>query len=154
MLLAKDIMKVNVTTIDKSASLRELSKLLAERGLTGVPVTDKDKRLIGMISVRDLIREEARTLGANLEYQDIYELFTSAASPEEAGGVSSKHLWVEEVMSRDLHTATELTPVREICKIMYTHNVHRVPILREGKVVGIVTAMDVFRGVAEGKKIE
>jgi CBS domain-containing protein len=154
MLLAKDIMKVNVTTIDKSASLQELAKLLTEKGLTGVPVTDKDKRLIGMISVRDLIREEARVLGSNLEYQDIYELFSRDADPAETSGVSTKHLWVEEVMSRDLHTATKLTSVQDVCKIMYSFNVHRVPILRDGKVVGIVTAMDVFKAIAEGRRFD
>jgi CBS domain-containing protein len=154
MLSAKDIMKVNVTTIDKSASLRELSKLLAEKGLTGVPVTDKDKRLIGMVSVRDLIREEVRAHGANLEYQDIYELFSPETNPEESSGFSIKHSWVEEVMSRDLYTASESTSVREICRTMHTHNVHRVPILRDGKVVGIVTAMDVFKAIAEGKQFD
>ena len=153
MLVAKDIMTRDVITIEQSASLRELSKLLSEKGITGVPVIDEERHLIGMISMRDLIREEVRSLGANLEYQDIYELFSSALNTEEVEGVSVRQLWVEEVMSRTLHTATESTPVCDIAEIMHAQNVHRVPILKNGKVIGLVTAMDVIRAVAEGKVV-
>ncbi len=69
MLTAKDIMTRDVITIHYSASIRELSRLLAENKITGIPVIDDDKRLVGMISMRDLIREEVRMLGASPEYQ-------------------------------------------------------------------------------------
>lgn len=149
MLLAKDIMTRDVITIHHSASIRELSKLLSERGITGVPVTDEQNRLLGMISMRDVIREEVRRLGQNLENQDIYELLSSALSVEDTED-SAPLLWVEEVMSQPLYTATENTPVCDICKLMFTHNIHRIPILRDGTVVGLVTAMDVVRTVADG----
>jgi CBS domain-containing protein len=152
MLFAKDIMTRDVITIHHSASIRDLSKLLSERGITGVPVTDEENRLFGMISMRDVIREEVRRLGANLEYQDIHELFSSALNAEE-GEDSTPQLWVEEIMSRTLYTATEETPVCDICKLMFTHNLHRIPILRDAKVVGLVTAMDVIRTVAEGDRL-
>jgi len=152
MLRAQDIMTRDVITIEHTASLRELSKLLAERGITGVPVIDGERNLLGMVSMRDVIEEEVRSLGANLEYQDIYELFSSALNTEEAEGVSARGLWVEEIMSRALYTADESTPVREICRAMHMHNVHRIPVLRDGKVVGLVTAMDVLRAVSEGKQ--
>lgn len=151
MLLAKDIMTHDAISIHHSASLRELSKLLAENGISGVPVVDDDNRLIGLITLRELIGEEVRSLGANLEYQDIYELFSSALNTEETEGVSMKHLWVEEIMSRNPCTATETTPVPEICKLMHTHGVRHIPILRDDKVVGLVTAMDVVKTVSEGK---
>lgn len=153
MLLAKDIMTYDVLTIDVSASIRDLLKLLADKRITGVPVIDREEKMVGMVSMRDLIREEVRTLGANLEYQEIYELFSSALNTEEAEGVSFKHLWVEEIMSRRLYTATESTPVNEICTIMHTHRVHRVPILRDGKVVGIVTATDVIGAISHGRLV-
>lgn len=153
MLLAKDIMIRDVVTIGRSASVRELSKLLTERRITGVPVVDSDRRPVGMVSMRDLIREQVRALSANPEHQEIYELFSSALNVEEAEGLSYKHLWVEDIMSHDLHTAEETAPVTEICAIMQAHGVHRVPILRSGKVVGIVTATDVIRAISEGKRI-
>ena len=153
MLQAQDIMTRDAITIAHTASLRELSKLLFEKGITGVPVIDDEKRLLGMVSMRDLIREQVRAIGANLEYEDIYELFSSALNVEEAEGVSFKHLWVEEIMARDIFTATESTPVREICATMHTHNVHRVPILRGDKIVGLVTAMDFLRAVSEGNQV-
>jgi CBS domain-containing protein len=153
MLLAKDIMTREPITIHRSASLRELSKLLAEKGITGVPVVDEEKRLLGMISMRDLMMEEVRSLSENLDYQDIYELFSSALNVEESEGTSVRQLWVEELMARKVYTASETTPVREICRIMYMYNVHRIPILRDEKLVGLVTAMDVVRVVSQSSQI-
>lgn len=149
MLLAKDIMTRDVITIHYSSSIKELSKLLSERGITGAPVTDKDNRLLGMISMRDVIREEVRLLGAHREYQDIYELFSSAMNVEEGEQVSVPQLWVEEIMTRNIHSAAEDTPVCDICKMMHGYNIHRIPILRDRKVVGLVTAMDIVRTMAE-----
>lgn len=153
MLTARDIMTRDVITIHYSASLRELFKVLAENKITGIPVIDDDKKLVGMISMRDLIREEVRALGTNPEYHDIYELFSSALNMEEAEGVSVRHLWVEEIMSHKLHTAVESTPARELCAIMSKHKVHRLPILKDGRLVGLVTATDVIRMIANGKEI-
>ncbi|RJP25585.1 MAG: CBS domain-containing protein, partial [Candidatus Abyssobacteria bacterium SURF_5] len=118
MLLAKDIMTRDVITIHYSASIRDLSKLLSERGITGVPVTDENNRLLGMISMRDVIREEVRRLGASFDYQDIHELFSAALATEESEAPGPQ-LWVEEIMSRNLYTATETTPVCEICRLTH-----------------------------------
>ncbi len=153
MLKAKDIMKRDVVTIHSSASLRDISRLLAEHRIIGIPVVDDDKRLVGMISMRDIIREEVRTLGAMPDYQDVYELFSSAMDMEEAESISVRRLWVEEIMSRDLHTAVESTPVREICAMMNKFGVHRIPILRDERLVGLVTAMDIIKTLANGQDI-
>jgi CBS domain-containing protein len=146
---AKDIMTIDVITIHYSASLRDLSRALAENGISGIPVVDDENRIVGMISMRDLLREEIRSLGMIPEYQDISELFSSALDMEEAEGVSVRRMWVEEIMSRVIHTAEETATLRELCSIMNEHKVHRLPILREGKLVGLVTATDLIRTIAE-----
>ena len=153
MLMAKDIMKRDVVTVHSSASLRDISRLLAEHRIIGIPVVDDDKRLVGMISMRDIVKEEVRTLGAMPDYQDIYELFSSALDMEEAESISVRRLWVEEIMSRNLHTAIESTPVREICAMMNKFGVHRIPILRDERLVGLVTAMDIIKTLANGQDI-
>ena len=153
MLTAKDIMTRDVITIHYSASIRELSQLLAENKIIGIPVIDDDKKLVGMISMRDLIREEVRALGASPENQDIYELFSSALNLEDTETVSVRRMWVEEIMSRTLYTAVESTSVRELCDIMSKNGIHRVPILKDGKLIGLVTAMRVLKAVANGDEI-
>lgn len=150
MLLAKDIMTREVISIHHSASIKELSKLLSEQGITGVPVTDEHNRLVGMISMRDVIREQVLHMGENFENQDIYELFSSVMHMEERPSAPAPQMWVADVMTQALHTAAEDTPARDICKLMFDHNIHRVPVLRDGKVVGVVTAMDIVRTVADG----
>lgn len=146
---AKDIMTRDVITIHYSASLRDLSRLLAENGITGIPVIDDDNGLMGMISMRDIIREDIRALGATPDYQDISELFSSALDMEEAEGIAVRRVWVEEIMSREIHTADETATLRELCAIMNERKVHRLPILRDGKLVGLVTATDLIRTIAE-----
>ena len=153
MLMAKDIMTRDVVTVHSSASLRDISRLLAEHRIIGIPVVDDDKRLVGMISMRDIAKEEVRTLGAMPDYQDIYELFSSAMDMEEAESISVRRLWAEEIMSRNLHTAIESTPVREICAMMNKFGVHRIPILRDERLVGLVTAMDIIKTLANGQNI-
>jgi CBS domain-containing protein len=153
MLTAKDIMVRDAITIHYSASIRELSRLLTENRITGIPVIDDDNRLVGMISMRDLIREEVRVLSASPEYHDIYDLFSSALNVEDPEVVSVRRMWVEEIMSRTLYTAVESTPVREICDIMTKARIHRVPILKDGKLIGLVTAMAVIEAIAKGVEI-
>ncbi len=147
---AKDIMTRDVITIHLSASLRDLAKALAENRITGIPVVDDDNRLVGMISMRDLIREDIRSLGATPDYQDIYELFSSAMNMEENEGIAVRHVWVEEIMSRTIYSADETATLRELCAIMNERRVHRLPILRDGRLVGLVTATDLIRTIAEG----
>jgi predicted transcriptional regulator len=153
MLTAKDIMARDVITIHYSASIRELSRLLAENRITGIPVIDDDGKLVGMISMRDLIREEVRVLSANPEYHDIYELFSSALNVEDVEDVSVRRMWVEEIMSRTLHTAVESTSVRELCGIMSRNRIHRIPILKDEKLIGLVTATRIIKAIADGKEI-
>jgi predicted transcriptional regulator len=153
MLTAKDIMVRDVITIHYSASIRELSRLLAENTITGIPVIDDERKLVGMISMVDLIREEVRVLSASPEHQDIHELFSPVLNMEDIETVSVRRMWVEEIMSRTLFTADESTTVRELCEIMSKNRVHRVPILKNGKLIGLVTAMRVISAVAEGNEI-
>ena len=110
---------------------------------------DDDNRIVGMISMRDLLREEIRSLGATPDYQDISELFSSSLDMEEAEGVGVRRMWVEEIMSRTIYTADETATLRELCAIMNEHKVHRLPILRDGRLVGLVTATDLIRTIAE-----
>ena len=147
---AKDIMTRDVITIHYSASIRGLSRALAENGIMGAPVIDDDNGLMGMVSMRDIMREEIRSFGSTPDYQDISELFSSALDMEETEGVAVRRLWVEEIMSREIHTADETATLRELCAIINEHKVHRLPILRDGKLVGLVTATDLIRTIAEG----
>jgi CBS domain-containing protein len=58
---------------------------------------------------------------------------------------------VADIMTRDVVTATEDTSVTEICDLMVTRGIHRVPVVREGGVVGIVSALNVIEAALEGK---
>ena len=68
----------------------------------------------------------------------------------EADVIGKRGTTVRELMRQPVVTATEDTPVEQICSLMAQHCINRVPVVREGTVVGIITRADIVRAMAEG----
>lgn len=120
-MLASDIMTRTVFTTSPAVSVQEVAQLLYQERISGVPVIDDDDQLIGMITEADIIR--------NIQRDD---------------------LLVADVMSRQLVTVREDTPVSDIATLLSARKVKRVPVVRTGKVVGIVSRADIVQAVALG----
>jgi CBS domain-containing protein len=139
-----------VHTVRPQATLEEAAELLATHHISGLPVVDDAGRLLGMVSEADLIDPEKRR--AAIPRTALFGLFPI---PDEAllsafdGG---RDLPVRDVMTKNVVTATEETPVVELATLMVGHRINRIPILRDGRVVGIVTRADLVRALAEGKE--
>jgi CBS domain-containing protein len=148
-LKARDVMTTNIHTVPEDTSLEEIAKLLAAHHISGVPVVDAEGNLVGIVSEADLIDEHKRD--AHIPRVALYGLFTI---PEEAlkkafdGG---KRLKARDVMTKRVITDTEDRPVHELADLMMKRRINRVPIVRDGKVVGIVTRGDLVRAMAEGR---
>jgi CBS domain-containing protein len=144
-LKAKDVMTREVKTVTPQATLREAAELLATQGISGAPVVDETGRVVGVISESDILdskkRYKALPRMALWGLRPIPEDFLREAYQE---GLS---LQVESLMSRNVITAEEETPLEELAHLMVSHRINRVPILREGKLVGIVTREDALRGL-------
>lgn len=147
-LKAKDIMTREVKTVAPQATLREAAELLATHGISGAPVVDESGQVVGIISESDILDEKKRYRAlprmALWGLRPIPEDFLREAYQE---GLS---LQVERLMSRDVITAEEETPVEELVRLMVSRRINRVPILREGQLVGIVTREDALRGLLSG----
>jgi CBS domain-containing protein len=123
-------------------------KLMASRRITGLPVVDEHGCLVGMMSEADLLRwhegfseREARWLHL---LADGYDL-----APDFLREIHEQRRKIKALMSsKPTITVTETTPVREIAALMHGHGIKRVPVLREGKLVGIVTRTDLVRALA------
>lgn len=140
-LRARDVMTTPVHTVGPETPVPEVARLLVERHISGVPVVDETGRLVGIVTEADLLPKEAGPAGLPL---------TALLGPEAPPEVR-EHLRryrgrvVREVMTREVVTATEDTPVQQLAALMLRKQVNRVPIVRGERVVGIVTRNDVLR---------
>jgi len=142
---AMDVMTSGVITVGENATVPEAARLLADHGISAVPVVDKDNRVIGMVSEGDLLhRAETGT-----ERRRSWWLDMVSSTNKLAGEYIKSHSGrVKDVMTRDVLSVTEETPVADIAVLLETNRIKRVPVLRSGKLVGIVSRANLVRALA------
>ena len=142
---AADIMTVNVVTVDPETSVQEIASLLSERAISGVPVVDKNRRLVGMISEGDLMRRvETGTQLRRSWWLEMLSTNTELASDY----VKTRGRRAQHVMSPNVVSVTEATPLAEIADLLERHRIKRVPVVRDGVLVGIVSRANLVRALA------
>ena len=142
---AMDVMTSEVITVDEDASVQAVAKLLAERGISAVPVVDRENRVIGMVSEGDLLhRAETGT-----ERRRSWWLEMVSSTDKLAGEYIKSHSGkVKDVMTRDVLSVTEETPVADIAGLLEINRIKRVPVLRDRKLAGIVSRANLVRALA------
>lgn len=144
---AFDVMTADVVTVSPDTPLQEIAELLLGHGISAVPVVDEVGEVIGMVSEGDLLRfsdedREARRawwLAMLAEGENgRYELLASQTTHGRRA---------RDVMSAPVVTVTEHAHVSEIGKLLGTHKIKRVPVLRDGQIVGIVSRADLIRAL-------
>jgi CBS domain-containing protein len=142
---AMDVMTSRVVTIDAEASVQTAAKLMAEHGISALPVVDREKRVIGMVSEGDLLhRTETGTDQRRAWWLDLL-----SSTNELAGDYVKSHgSRVGDVMTRDVVSVTEETPVADIAILLDTNRIKRVPVLNHGRLVGIVSRANLVRALA------
>ena len=147
-LLARDVMVKKVITINKNASVAELSELLIKNKISGVPVVDDSGKLIGIATEGDLIVRDA-----DLHFPRYFKLLDSIIYLESLNKFKRnlrKYLGtkVEDVMTSKVKIVKEDTPVNVVANIMIRNNVNRVPVLdNDGNLVGIITRADIVKSM-------
>lgn len=145
---ATDIMTKKVKTLGEDTTLREAAEMMVKNKISGLPVVDRTGMLVGLISEADLMSDEKRS--AAIPRMALYGLYVV---PEELLQQSYNEgfvLKVKDVMSRKVVTASPYTSVQEIADIMLSKRINRVPIVTDGKLVGIVTRNDILRALTSG----
>jgi len=147
-LLARDVMVKKVITINKNASVAELSELLIKNKISGVPVVDDSGKLVGIATEGDLIVRDA-----DLHFPGYFKLLDSIIYLESLNKFKRnlrKYLGtkVEDVMTSKVKIVKEDTPVNVVANIMIRDNVNRVPVLdNDGNLVGIITRADIVKSM-------
>src|SRR6516164_9773374 len=148
---AMDVMTTDVITVDPDTTVQSVATLLAERGITGAPVVDSDGRLMGVISEGDLLhRAEIGTVRRHRVRRRSWWLDHFAADLAREY-VKSHGRTVKEIMTRDVVTVTENTELAEVAALLEAKRIKRVPVMREGKIVGIISRANIVRAVGATK---
>jgi CBS domain-containing protein len=140
---AMDVMTTNVITVGPDASVQEVAKTLSERGISGVPVVDADNRLVGIVSEGDLLhrvemgteRRPDRTRRRRSWWLD------TIASDEELARdyVKSHGRTAKDVMTPEVISVSDTTELSEIATLLETKRIKRVPVVKDGQLVGIIS---------------
>ena len=144
---AGDLMTRDVAVVHPETSLLEAVKLMAQRRISGMPVLDNDGKIVGMMSEGDLIRwHEGYTERQAHWLEMLAEGFQLA--PAFLDGIREQNRKVKSVMAPRALTVTEDTLARDVAHLMYRENIKRVPVVRDGKLVGIIARSDLVRALA------
>ena len=148
---AFDIMRRRVLTISPDATVHEAAEKLVAYGISAMPVVDSDGKLIGMVSEGDLMRRAE--LGA--EPRSSWWLNFLADPKERADDYLKSHgHCVKDVMTKDVVTVSEDASIPEIATLLERNNIKRVPVMRDGKVVGIVSRANLLRALVAQESAE
>ena len=145
---ATDFMTTDVATVTPETLIEDLCDLFRERRITGAPVVDQGGRLVGIVSKDDVLFRGRGVVTGERQTPDIRSLFSSGFVGFDQGGNGAAT--VGEIMTRDVLSALEESTVDDLCRLMWEHRIHRVPIVRGSLLVGIVSALDVCRAVMSG----
>lgn len=152
MLTAKDIMTKNVITVKPDTSIEELASLLVENRISGAPVVDDSGNLYGIVTENDLIRRDKRLhIPTVVSFLDaaIY-LESSKKFEQEVKRLTATK--VGEICTRKVVTVAEGASITDIATIMAEKKVYLLPVVRSGKVVGIVGKRDMVKAAALRKE--
>lgn len=142
---AQDIMSSPVVSVPAEAPVREVAQLLLAHGISAVPVVDAEGRVVGIVSEGDLIRRPE--LGTERKSNWWLELLGKDQGNAE-GYLRSHGGTAGDVMSRRLVTVNEDTGVARIAELLEKHRIKRVPVVRDGRPVGIVSRANLLRALA------
>ena len=148
MLTAKDIMTKNVVTVTPGTSLDQLAAVLLKSDISGAPVVDDQGALIGIVTENDLISRDQRLhiptvvsfLGGALYLE------SSRKFEQEIQRLTATK--VGEICTSAVTTIPETATITEIATIMAEKNVHLLPVLKDGALVGIVGKRDMVKAIA------
>ena len=141
---AADVMTPDVICASPDTSLAELVHLMLDHQVSAIPIVE-DGRIVGIISESDLLhRVEADTEQRPSRW---LELITS--SDRLASDYTRSHgRKAAEIMTRDVVTVADTTPVDEVAHVLEAKHIKRVPVTRDGKLVGIVSRRNLLQALA------
>jgi CBS domain-containing protein len=142
---ADEIMSSPVVTVTPKTPASRIARLLLENHVSAVPVVDSAGSAIGIVSEGDLLRRDDAGRAARRAWWLEMLAEGEPLSTEYVGQLRTKDQTAEEIMSAPVVTVTESTDIAELARLFSSYRIKRVPVLRDGRIVGIISRVDLLR---------
>jgi len=147
MLKAMDIMTKDVITVQEDMTVEALGRVFIEKRISGAPVLNSQKKIVGIVTENDLVRKNSR-----LHIPTVVRIFDAFVPlggtervEEEIRRISAST--VSEICSRTVVTVAPDATLQDISSLMFEKGVHLIPVLDAGHIVGIIGKIDIIRGM-------
>ncbi len=142
---AKDVMTQTVISLDPDDTILRAIRLMLQNKISGLPVVDKSGQLVGIVTEGDFLR---RSETATERHRPRWIEFLTGPGPLASEYVRSNGRKVSEVMTTHVISIAEGAPLADVVQLMEKYQVKRVLVLRENKLVGIISRSNIVRAVA------
>lgn len=146
-----DLMSTEVLTAYEGWSIKRLAEFFVRHSISGAPVVASDDSLVGVVTQADVVRFESRT-PSDAEIQKLMHFYCGPNSPgltradiQRLKERATQTCTVNAIMTSHVQALDASTPVVTACHYMVREDVHRLFVTSQGRVIGVVTAMDVLR---------
>ena len=146
---ASDIMTTGVIAVAPETPLRTVARLLLDHGVSAAPVVDESGVVVGMVSEGDLIGRDDAERDARRDWWLALVAEGETLNPDFLASLRDGERTARDIMSTPVVTVSETTTAREIARVLASYHIKRVPVVRDGKVVGIVSRADLLRAFAD-----
>lgn len=134
-MLAKDLMLSDVTTLLPTATVGEALELLVRSGISGAPVVEADGRIFGVLTVEDLL--------LFYEYPDELQMDVPIGKAKVQGA---------GLVTRGVISVSPETSAEDVATLFIGRKIRRVPVVADGRIVGILSRSDLLKGLLTRKK--
>ncbi len=145
---ARDLMTREIISTSPETPVRDIAALLSAHGISAVPVIDKTGMVVGMVSEGDLIDRRQTEREKRREWWLVMLAEGEALSDNFLASLRAPDRTARDVMSRPVIQVAEEAEASEIAALLARHRIKRVPVVRNDKIVGIVSRADLLRALA------
>jgi CBS domain-containing protein len=144
---ARDVMTREVTTARPDMPVREIAALLLAHAISAVPVVDESGQPVGMVSEGDLVGRDEQAREARRDWWLTLLAEGIELSPDFLASLRRPEVRAHAIMSAPVVTVEEDTNIRDIARLLTEYRIKRVPVVRDGRIVGIVSRADLLRAL-------
>ncbi|MEA1960102.1 MAG: CBS domain-containing protein [Bacillota bacterium] len=150
-MLAREVMTREVITVGPEEQVEHVAQLLVEHKISGIPVVDKDGEIMGIVTEKDLMVKASEFRMPF--YLTLFDSIIFLENPIRFSNNLKKYtaVTVKDAMTKKVFTVGEDEELSNIVAIMQRHNINRVPVVRNGKLVGIVTRNDIIKSLVKSE---
>ena len=147
-MFAKDIMTKDPVCVSPETKIEEVTKLLLQNKISGLPVVDENQNVVGVVSEKDLM-VKATELKIPF-YVTLLDSIIFLENPIRFNSELKKYTAyrVKDAMTTPVISVDENAPLAEVVELIQKKNVNRLPVIRNHKLIGIITRNDVLKAIS------